>query len=62
MATTGSVFRQSEKVRRVFYNQLQTDFPGIKVLGDFVEPVMGALELARAAGRAKTGNHDPVLT
>jgi glucosamine kinase len=60
VATTGSVFRQSEEVRNVFYNQLQKRFPGLKVLEDFVEPVMGALELARAAGRARTANSDPV--
>ena len=55
VAMTGSVFRQSEEVRRVFYNQLQADFPGIKVLEAFVEPAMGALELARAAGRTRMG-------
>jgi len=55
VAMTGSVFRQSAEVRRVFYNRLETCFPGIKVLDDFVDPVLGALALARAAGRAKTG-------
>ncbi len=54
VATTGSVFRQSEEVRQVFYNQLQSRFPGINVREDFVEPVMGALEMARRAGRART--------
>lgn len=52
VAMTGSVFRQSEEVRRVFYNQLQRSFPGIKLLDDLVDPVMGALALARSA---KTG-------
>lgn len=51
VAMTGSVFRQSEEVRRVFYNELDGSFPGIKLLDDFVDPVMGALALAR---RAKT--------
>ncbi|MGA2005537.1 MAG: BadF/BadG/BcrA/BcrD ATPase family protein [Terriglobales bacterium] len=55
VALTGSVFRQSEIVRRVFYHHLEGSFPGIKLLDDFVEPVMGALALARAAGSAKTG-------
>lgn len=55
VAITGSVFRQSAEVRRVFYNHLETSFPGIKLLDDFVDPVLGALALARAAGRAKTG-------
>lgn len=49
VAMTGSVFRQSEEVRRVFYNELDGSFPGIKLLGDFVDPVMGALALARRA-------------
>ena len=51
VATTGSVFRQSAEVRRVFYNQLAASFPGIEVRDDFVDPVMGALALARAAGQ-----------
>ena len=49
VAMTGSVFRQSEEVRRVFYNELVASFPGIKLLEDFVDPVMGALTRARAA-------------
>jgi len=49
VATTGSVFRQSEDVRQVFYNQLQENFQRITLLDDFVEPVMGALVLARSA-------------
>ncbi|MFZ3264664.1 MAG: BadF/BadG/BcrA/BcrD ATPase family protein [Terriglobales bacterium] len=54
VAMTGSVFRQSAEVRRVFYNHLEAGFPGIELREDFVDPVMGALALARAAGRAKT--------
>ncbi len=50
VATTGSVFRQSAEVRRVFYNQLETIFPGIEIREDFVEPVLGALARARTAG------------
>ncbi len=52
VATTGSVFRQSAEVRRVFHNRLEKNFPGIALLDDFVEPAMGALARARAAGRA----------
>jgi glucosamine kinase len=48
VATTGSVFRQSQIVRRVFYNQLQTAFPGIDVHQEPVDPVEGALAGARA--------------
>ena len=55
VATTGSVFRQSAEVRRVFYNKLVASFPGIEVRDDFVDPVLGALALARAAGQKKTG-------
>jgi glucosamine kinase len=54
VATTGSVFRQSAEVCRIFYNQLKTDFPSISFHEEFIDPVMGALALARAAGRAKT--------
>ena len=51
VAITGSVFRQSAEVRRAFYNQLEASFPGIELREDFVDPVLGALSLARAAGR-----------
>lgn len=54
VATTGSVFRQSAEVRQVFYNQLDANFPEIKLVKELVDPVMGALALARAAGRTKT--------
>jgi glucosamine kinase len=53
VATTGSVFRQSAEVCRIFYNQLKIDFPQIVFHEDFVDPVMGALALARAAGRSQ---------
>jgi N-acetylglucosamine kinase-like BadF-type ATPase len=48
MAMTGSVFRQSPYVRKVFYNALQTSFPDIRVRQDPVDPVEGALARARA--------------
>jgi glucosamine kinase len=50
VAMTGSVFRQSVDVRHIFYNHLDADFPGIKLIEEFVDPVLGALALARAAG------------
>jgi N-acetylglucosamine kinase-like BadF-type ATPase len=53
VAMTGSVFRQSKDVRRVFYNQLEESFPGITLREDFVDPVEGALTRARAVVRAK---------
>ncbi len=55
VATTGSVFRQSAEVRRVFYNQLNNSFTGIELRDDLVDPVMGALALARAAGHGNKG-------
>jgi len=54
VATTGSVFRQSREVREVFYNRLQANFQGIILLDDFVDPVMGALALARSADRGNS--------
>jgi glucosamine kinase len=48
VAMTGSVFRQSPDVRQVFYNTLQTDFPGVDVRQDIVDPIDGALARARA--------------
>jgi N-acetylglucosamine kinase-like BadF-type ATPase len=48
VAMTGSVFRQSPDVRQVFYNTLQTNFPGIDVRQDIVDPIEGALARARA--------------
>ena len=50
VAMTGSVFRKSAEVRQVFYNALQTNFPGIEVRSNLVDPVDGALALARKAG------------
>ena len=47
VAMTGSVFRQSPDVRQVFYNALQTSFPGLDVRQDLVVPVEGALARAR---------------
>jgi glucosamine kinase len=47
IATTGSVFRQSADVRRVFYDTLLNRFPGMAVRQDLVDPVEGALARAR---------------
>src|ERR1700674_4575227 len=51
IAMTGSVFRQSPDVRQVFYNTLQTNFPGLDVRQDIVDPIEGALARARATSR-----------
>jgi glucosamine kinase len=53
VAMTGSVFRQSTEVRKVFYNCLHARFPGLEVRNELVEPVEGALALARRAGKAE---------
>lgn len=53
VAMTGSVFRQSAEVRQVFYNSLQASFPGIEIRREMVDPVEGALALARKAGLNK---------
>ncbi|MGA2352889.1 MAG: BadF/BadG/BcrA/BcrD ATPase family protein [Terriglobales bacterium] len=49
VAMTGSVFRQSSRVRDVFYNKLHASFPGIDVRQELVDPVQGALARARRA-------------
>jgi glucosamine kinase len=49
VAMVGGVFRQSALVREVFYNKVTSEFPHAKVEGTVVEPVRGALELARKA-------------
>jgi glucosamine kinase len=49
VAMVGGVFRQSALVRQVFYNHLAAEFPNVTVNPTVVEPVLGALELARKA-------------
>lgn len=55
VAMSGGVFGNSALVRRVFYNSLRLKYPGVVVSTDIVEPVKGALELARK------GSHRPDL-
>ncbi len=47
VAITGSVFRQSNDIRKVFYNTLTSAFPGIEIRPNPVVPVQGALARAR---------------
>jgi glucosamine kinase len=49
VAMAGGVFRQSVLVRQVFYNRVCSDSPHATVNPTVVEPVRGALELARKA-------------
>jgi glucosamine kinase len=47
VAMSGGVFRNSALVREVFYNQLRSEFPDVAVNPEMIDPVNGALELAR---------------
>jgi glucosamine kinase len=51
VAMAGGVFRQSEVVRRVFYNTVIAEFPQATVQAQIVEAVDGALARARRATR-----------
>ena len=51
VAMAGGVFRQSDVVRRVFYNGVLAEFPQATVLAEIVDAVDGALALARKATR-----------
>ncbi len=47
VAMSGGVFANSPLVREVFYNKLHSEFPSVTLNLTVVEPVYGALELAR---------------
>ncbi len=47
VAMSGGVFRNSALVRKVFYNNLRLDFPNAAVNSEVIDPVQGALQLAR---------------
>ena len=47
VAMSGGVFGSSVLVRQVFYNSLRSSHPGVTVNPNVIEPVRGALELAR---------------
>ncbi len=49
VAMSGGVFRSSALVRQVFYNSLRSEYPNAAVNANVIEPVRGALELARKA-------------
>jgi N-acetylglucosamine kinase-like BadF-type ATPase len=50
LAMTGGVFRHSRRVREVFWNQVHTLDPRVNVNPQLVDPVAGALEMARRTG------------
>ncbi len=47
VAMSGGVFSSSTLVRQVFYNNLRSDYPDAVFNPSVIEPVQGALELAR---------------
>jgi hypothetical protein len=49
VAMIGGVFRHAALVREAFYNELQTLAPDARVMPQVVEPVEGALRMARKA-------------
>ena len=46
---TGGVFRHAPLVRQVFYNELRRLDPRVEINPQVVEPVEGALRMARRA-------------
>jgi N-acetylglucosamine kinase-like BadF-type ATPase len=51
VAMSGGVFGNSALVREVFYNSLQSEHAQVSISESVVEPVRGALELARRGAR-----------
>jgi glucosamine kinase len=52
VAMTGGVFRHAARVRDVFYNELRTLDGRVEVRAQLVDPVEGALRLARRSAKA----------
>jgi N-acetylglucosamine kinase-like BadF-type ATPase len=55
VAMAGGVFGNSALVRQVFYNSLRSEFPEVAPNPKVVEPVFGALDLARKSTLRSTG-------
>jgi len=51
VAMSGGVFGSSAQVRQVFYNSLRSGYPDVVINPTVIEPVRGALELARKSAR-----------
>ena len=51
VAMTGGVFGNCALVRQVFYNSLRSEYPNCSVNLTVIEPVQGALELARKGAK-----------
>jgi glucosamine kinase len=54
VAIAGGVFRNVAEVRQVFYHELRSLHPQIKAVEEIVDPVQGALTMARKGLRAGT--------
>lgn len=54
VAMSGGVFRNSAVVRQTFYNSLRSEYPDVCVNANVVEPVRGALDLARGDVRGES--------
>jgi N-acetylglucosamine kinase-like BadF-type ATPase len=52
VAMTGSVFSNCSLVRDAFYTSLRSEYPNCSVNPAVIEPVRGALELARKGSKA----------
>jgi glucosamine kinase len=60
IAICGGVFEHCALVRRTFTNAIVAERPDVRLLREAVEPVLGALDLARrAAARPGTGKRRP---
>jgi N-acetylglucosamine kinase-like BadF-type ATPase len=55
VAIAGGVFSNSALVRQVFYNSLRSEFPSIVPSSKVVDPVLGALDIARRPMMQGTG-------
>jgi len=51
VAMTGGVFSNCALVRQVFYNSLRSEYPNCPVNDTVIDPVRGALELARKGAK-----------
>ncbi len=55
-AMAGGVFQHSSLVRQVFYNVVRAERPEAVIVPEVVEPVLGALSLARKAAAGSAAN------
>jgi glucosamine kinase len=52
LAMTGGVFRHAPQVREVFYNEVRVLHPGVDLSAHIVDPVIGAVSLARKGSQS----------